>query len=47
MVVQSLDPIKDSFKPRDEDEEILGSKVLYLRAIGALIYFANYIKQNI
>jgi len=41
MVVQSLDLNKDPFRPRDEGEGILGPKVPYLSAIGALMYLAN------
>ena len=35
MVVRSLDPQKDQFRPRESDEEILGPEVPYLNAIGA------------
>ena len=38
MVVRSLEPHKDSFRPKEPDEEILGPKVPYLNAIGALMY---------
>jgi len=41
MVVRSLDIEKDPFRPREEGDEILGAKVPYLSAIGALMYFAN------
>ena len=40
MVVRSLHPQKDQFRPRESDDEILGPKVLYLNAIGALMYLA-------
>ena len=40
MVVRSLDPQKDQFRPRESDEEILGPEVPYLNAIGALMYLA-------
>src|SRR6266511_2573053 len=33
MVVRSLDMNKDQFRPRDENEELLGSEVPYLSAI--------------
>jgi hypothetical protein len=38
---------KDHFRPRDEDEELLGPEVPYLSAIGALIYVANCIRPDI
>ena len=37
MVVRSLDVEKDPFRPREEEEEILGPHVPYLSAIGAII----------
>jgi hypothetical protein len=36
MVVRSLDMEKDPFRPRDDDEEVLGPKVSYLSVIRAL-----------
>ena len=47
MVVRSLDPNKDLFRPREENEEILGSEVPYLSAIGALMYLANCTRPDI
>ena len=41
MIVQSLDPQKDMFCPKEPNEEILGSKVPYLNEIRALIYLAS------
>jgi hypothetical protein len=41
MVVRSLDTEKDIFRPRDDNEEILGQNYPYLNAIGALMYLAN------
>jgi len=41
MVVRSLDLNKDPFRPRDEEEGILGPKVPYLSVIRALMYLAN------
>ena len=41
MVVQPLDMKNDSFCPREKDEILLGSEVLYLSAIGTLMYLAN------
>jgi hypothetical protein len=42
MAVQLLDVKKDHFRPREDDEEILGPEVPYLSAIDALMYLANY-----
>jgi len=47
MVVQFLDMEKDPFRPRDEDEEVLGPEVPYLSVIGALIYLANQTRPDI
>ena len=41
MIVRSLDVKKDPFRPREDNEEILGPEVPYLSAIGALMYLAN------
>ena len=42
MVVRSLEVTKDPFWPKEENEELFGPEVLYLSAIGALMYLANY-----
>jgi hypothetical protein len=47
MVVRSLDIENDPFRPRKEEEEILGPHVPYLSAIGALMYLANNTKPDI
>jgi len=47
MVVRSLDVKKDHFRPREDDEEILGPEVPYLSAIGALMYLANCTRPDI
>ena len=47
MVVLSLDMDKDQFRPRDENEELLGPEVPYLSAIGALMYIANCTRSDI
>ena len=47
MVVRSLDVNKDPFRPQQKDEEILGSEVPYLSAIGALMYLANTTRSDI
>ena len=39
MQVCSLDVKKNIFRPRDDNEELLGLEVPYNSAIGALIYF--------
>ena len=41
MVVRLLDVKNDPFCPCEKDEELLGPKVPYLSAIGALMYLAN------
>ena len=47
MVVRSLDVHNDPFRPREEDEEILGPEVPYLSAIGALMYLTNNTRPDI
>jgi hypothetical protein len=47
MVVRSLDLEKDPFRPRDDEEQILGPKFPYLSAIGALMYLANNTRPDI
>ena len=47
MVVRSLDMNKDQFRPKDEDEELLGIEVPYVSAIGALMYVANFTRPDI
>ena len=47
MVVRSLDVKKDSFRPCEKDEELLGPEVPYLSVIGALMYLANCSRPNI
>ena len=37
MVVRSLEVTKDPFRPKEENEELLGPEVPYLNAIGALM----------
>jgi len=41
MVVRSLEADKDPFRPKGDDEEVLGPEVPYLSAIGALMYLVN------
>ena len=47
MVVRSLEVNKDPFRPKKRDEELLGPEVLYLSAIGALMYLANCTRPDI
>lgn len=47
MVVRSLDVVKDPSRPREKDEELLGSEVPYLNAIGTPMYLANYTRLDI
>lgn len=47
MVVRSLDIDKDPYRPKGENEEILGPEVPYLSAIGALMYLAQCTRPDI
>ncbi|GMI81043.1 hypothetical protein HRI_001773600 [Hibiscus trionum] len=47
MVIRSLDVNKDSFCPREMDEDILGPEVPYLSAIGALMYLSSHTRLDI
>ena len=47
MVVRSLETIKDPFRPKGNDEELLCPEVPYLSAIGALMYLASHTRPNI
>ncbi|XP_056697613.1 secreted RxLR effector protein 161-like [Spinacia oleracea] len=47
MVVRSLDIDKDSFLPRENDEDIISPEVPYLSAIGALMYLASHTRPDI
>ena len=47
MVVRSLEVTKDPFRPKEENEELLGPEIPYLNTIGALMYLANYTRPNI
>src|SRR5687767_12783323 len=47
MVVRSLDLEKDPFRPRDDEEQILGPKFPYLSVVGALMYLANNTRPDI
>ena len=47
MVVRSLEPHKDPFRPKEPDEEILDPEVPYLNAIGALMYLTQCTRPDI
>lgn len=47
IVVQSLDPKKDPFHSKEDDEEILGPKVSYFNATNVLLYLAQSTKPYI
>jgi hypothetical protein len=49
MVVRSTEKDKDTFRPKGDDEELLGPEVPYLSAIaiGALMYLANCTRPDI
>ena len=47
MVIRSLEVDKDPFRPKKDNEEILGPEVPYLSAIRALLYLANCTMSDI
>jgi hypothetical protein len=47
MAVRALEKETDPFRPRQEGEEVLGSKYPYLSAIGALMYLTNNTRPDI
>ena len=47
IVVRSLDINKDPFQPREDNEELLDTKVPYLSVIGALMCFANSARLDV
>ena len=47
MVVRSLNVKKNSFRPREDNEEVLGPEVSYLSVIIALMYLANCTQPDI
>ena len=47
MVVRSLETIKDPFRPKVNDEELLSPEVPYLSVIGALMYLASHTQPDI
>ena len=47
MVGRSLEVDKDPFRPKEDNEEILGLEDPYLSAIGALLYLAKCTRPDI
>jgi hypothetical protein len=47
MIVRALENDTDPFRPRQEEEEVLGSEYPYLSVIRALIYLANNTRPDI
>ena len=47
MVVRSLDIHKDPFRPRQDDEDILGPEVPYMSVVCALLYLAQCTRPDI
>ncbi|XP_033147239.1 uncharacterized protein LOC103868417 [Brassica rapa] len=47
MVVRSLGVDTDPFRPKEDDENVLGPEVPYLSAIGALLYLASHTRPDI
>ncbi|KAI3707738.1 hypothetical protein L6452_26367 [Arctium lappa] len=47
MIGRSLDIRKDPFRPKDDDEEVLGAKIPYLSAIGTLLCLAQCTRHDI
>lgn len=47
MIVRSLDPKKNIFRPKEDDKEILSIEVPYLNAIEILLYLAQFTTSNI
>jgi hypothetical protein len=47
MVVRSLEADKDPYRPKEDDEDVLGMEIPYLSAIGALMYLAQCTRPDI
>jgi hypothetical protein len=47
MIVHAFEKDTDSFRPKQEGEEVLGPEYPYLSVIGALIYLANNTRLDI
>jgi hypothetical protein len=47
IIVRVLEKDKDSFRLKEEGEEVLGPEYTYLSVIGALMYLANNTIPNI
>jgi len=47
MVARTLDAARDSFRPKEDEEEVLELEVPYLSAIGSLLYLAQCTRSDI
>ena len=47
MVVRSLDIHKDSFRPQENYEKLLGDETPYFSLVGALMYLVNNTRPDI
>lgn len=47
LVIQSLDPIKDLFRLKEDNEQVPGPEVPYLNVIGALKYLTKCSRSGI
>ena len=47
MDVRLLEIDKDHFRPKENDEELLGPEVPYLSALGAIMYLASHTRLDI
>ena len=47
MIVRTLDPKKDPFRPLEDGEKILGPEIPYINAIGVLLYLAQCTRPDI
>ena len=47
MIVRTIDPKKDPFRPLEDGEKILGPEIPYINAIGVLLYLAQCTRPDI
>ena len=47
MVARSMNVEKIPFRYREDNKEVLGPEVLYLSAIGALMYLTSYTRSDL
>ena len=47
MIGKSLQQDKDPFRPKEEEEEVMGPEFPYLSAVGALMYLTNCTRPHI